>query len=202
MEYLKITAIAIMILGLWPPGLLGAEPSAEHIEIFVAGKKYGSVEGYREDKDSQAVKDAQTGDVSDDSVQDMRRMFSEAAHAAKNPLSLKFDPARMKTVYIKKPVATVVLSAGPQDIKDPFTQSYTRLSQVGFDRGVHRVISDFMLSAKNNPMQVVKTDELEGVLRHSFGGSNAPLLLISDHNTLRIMALDNGKETAKTGKTQ
>jgi hypothetical protein len=199
MKYLPMIGMGALICWLSTAGPLFAEPTADHIEVIVGGKKYESMEGYREDKVSQTEEAPSAAkSVSDGSDDDIRRMFSEAAHAAKNPLSLKFDPAKMKTIYVKAP-APAAAPTVPASSKDPFARSYTLLNRVGFDHGVHSVISDFMLTQKTGPLQVVKTDDLEQVLRHSFGGSNAPLLLISDHNTLRIMTLDNGKDPAKTG---
>jgi len=63
------------------------------------------------------------------------------------------------------------------------------LNQLGFDNGIHKVVSEFNLGPRRES-KVVSAQELERVLRNSFGDSTQPLLLISDHNNLRVMALE------------
>jgi hypothetical protein len=180
-------------------GTLSAAEEGDSIEIFVGGRKYDSVEGYRDEEKkneeltqqkTQAAQDVST--PAQDNISELREMFDDALRSSNTPLDLKFDPTKMKTVYIQPPPAAVEQPVAAKEFtttKDPFRHSYLMLSQVGFNDGIHQVISDFKVS-KRWKGGAVSAGELEEVLQKSLGESSGPILLISDDNKLRVMQLE------------
>ena len=95
-------------------GTLSAAQEGEPVEIFVGGRKYESVEGYRDEEKKneelrqqkkQAAQDGST--PAQDNISELRDMFDDALRSSKTPLDLKFDPTKMKTVYVQPPAGAV-----------------------------------------------------------------------------------------------
>jgi hypothetical protein len=197
MKYLAILSIMIGLsfvsLG---ESALFADEENQNVEIFVGGKKYNSFGGYRDEKIKQALEREQRLHARDNNAdpQDLQDMFNEAVQGSPNHPDLKFDPAKLKTVYIKKPDSgSVPASSRPYKSflnLDPLTHTYTVLNQLGFDQGIHKVISEFSLT-KPQISNVVNAEDLEKVLENSFGTIHEPLLLISDKKALRVMRLES-----------
>jgi hypothetical protein len=193
-------AFTILVAGLFwisssSPEIRAQESSAQTIEIFSGGKHYDSLEGYRKkgEEDQGAIGLENSGmDFSE-----VRQMFDDAVRTSTNPLDLKFDPTKMKTIVIE-PLDGAAPAPGPsrsplgnEPIKDPFIHSYTLLNKLGFDTAIKEVVTEFAVAPTGGREKaVVNTKDLERVLRDSFGDSNQPLLLISDDNKLRVMTLD------------
>jgi hypothetical protein len=211
MKYLVIKCGGWLVLLCLGTGMLFADDGGQQpIEIFSGGKKYASMEVYRQEEkmNSQPVeKKDEAGEATsaEDNFSETRQMFDDALRTAKNPLSLKFNPTKMKTIYIQKPVAASSLAKAPAAFraskssiftKDPLTQSYILLNQMGFDQGVHNVVSEFTLG-KQWRGTAIDSSDLERVLRDSFGDSTQPVLLISDRGKLRLMELD--EKQSQTG---
>jgi hypothetical protein len=199
MKYLAFKSICLvsffLVLGTGP--LSAGEDPAQPIEIFVGGKKYKSLEGYHEEEKMNEDL-ARQKTAKQENVSEVRQMFDETLRTSPNSLNLKFDPNKMKTIYIKEPVfnpppsySADFLTSKDVPHKDPFTHSYTTLNRLGFDQGIHKVISDFTLREKKWKGQAIDSADLERVLRDSFGESTRPLLLISDKGKLRVMELDS-----------
>jgi hypothetical protein len=189
MKYSKIRWAFYGLLCFLPLGAsaFGAEEgTGKPIEIFIGGKRFDSLEGYRAEKFQETLK-AERDNA------EVQGMFDEALRAAKGPLDLKFDPAKLKTIRIQKPASeapskTLAVSDAVAP-KDPFTHSYLILNKIGFDAGIRKSISEF---AGTDVLygQRVRAADLENVLSESLGNIQHPLLLISDQKKLRVMVLD------------
>ena len=200
MKYLGIICLGWLIFS-WGAVMSRADDAAggSSVEVIMGGKRYDSLKRYREEEAQQAedkiTNVPQSAVSAPDNETEDRQMFDQAMHDSKDPSELTFDPAKMKTLYIQKPTvkpapATALRTpASGISGKDPFTNSYQLLNQLGFDSGIHKVVSEFAIGPRRES-KVVNTKELEKVLRNSFGDSNQPLLLISDHNNVRVMTLE------------
>lgn len=201
-----IALIAAGVLGgVLPATLLHAEiPDAKSVEIFVEGKKYSSLEDYREEEKrlAQAFAEAQKGLPSskDQELAELRSMFEQAARRVDHPLDLTFDPSKVKTIYLKG-FSSAPLSTDGQEhsllkdkesvVADPFTRSYAVIYQVGVNTGVHSIVEDFV-AGESRPGDVgrVNKKDLERVLQESLGVYEGPLLLMSDQKRIRVMVLE------------
>jgi hypothetical protein len=192
---LKFLVVILLGSGLFCPEADAEETAGRPIEIFSGGKHYESMEGYRNKAGDQ--KDAIGLEDSGMEFTEVREMFDQAVRSSTKPLDLKFDPTKMKTIHIK-PDDAVVASPGfshslePKDaIKDPFAHSYTLLNKIGFNTAIKDLVSEFAAApTAGREKKVVDANDLEKILRDSFGESNQPILLISDDNKLRVMTLD------------
>ncbi|GEM_PF-5958350 len=207
-----IVAVSILATG-GLPLLLWAEqaPEAKRVEIFVEGKKYNSVEEYREEESNESLNVSATtqteggplGNKKQD-LDELQDMFAQAVRHAQRPLDLKFDPRKIKTFYLKNfPQAqqpqendrfSLSLKGQGSAVADPFTRSYAVFHQAGFNTGVNNVVGDFT-TEKDQPADSkrINTQDIQRVLQESFGVYDGPLLLMSDQKKLRVMVLEPSK---------
>ena len=197
MKYSKIRSVCFCLLWCWPLGacsLDADEGKGKPIEIFISGKQYDSFEGYRRQKSKESLE-------AQEDNEEIQTMFDEALHASKSPVDLKFDPKKVKTIHIKKRAseASSKIPVTPELItkKDPFTHSYLLLNQMGFDAGIHKVVSDFTDTEAKASQKVVSAGDLQEVFKDSLGETGQPLLLISDQKKVRVMMLDVQKKDAE-----
>ena len=199
-----------------PPPLLGAEqaPEARRVEIFVEGKKYDSLEEYREEEKNKILeavaatqKEDSPVDHKKEDLDELQDMFGQAVRRAQRPLDLKFDPRKVKTLYLKnlssrqqpKKVGQdpVSLKGQGSAVADPFAPSYAVFHQAGFNTGINRVVKDFTVGneAPGDPRRV-NAQDLERVLQKSLGMYDGPLLLMSDQKRIRVMVLEPPEDGA------
>lgn len=76
-------------------------------------------------------------------------------------------------------------------IADPFASSYKTFYKVGFNAGVDRAVEDFTVgNDRTSALEQVSAKDLEEALEKSFEAHDGPLLLMSDHKKVKVMALE------------
>ena len=206
-SFVVATVIVLMLIGSGP--LIWAQAAKDqHVEIFVEGRKYNSIEDYREEeknKNLQSIAITQAGDVSvgqeKQGFDELRKMSGEIVRHAGHPLGVTFDPHKVKALYLKdfltkQPVEKV--EQNPVSMKDrgfsiadPLARSYTVFHQVGFNAGINHAVDDFIIGHDQSgvPQQVNRQD-IDRVLEESLGTDDGPLLFVSDQKKIRVMALE------------
>ncbi len=151
--------LIIMLLCVSTPLWAG---KAAPIEIYAAGKRYGSMEEYR------------NRDVAVQEVKNTPQQVEDIQEAAK-VLGINVDPSKVKTIEVKAGVS-------------PQTQD--KLKLVALDDDVDGAIADFKQNWNNPQAQpLASSEQLEDKIREAIGDQKDPVLLISDHGKMRIMAL-------------
>ena len=142
---------------------------ASPVEILIGGKAYSSLQEYRASKIKKSI--IIQGPVSDQDEQLQRAQSAQ--------LGIAYDPKKVKTISI--------VSKAEQLAKD-------KLKAGGIESKIGRVTADFEQNWDHpSPKFTITTKELEGRLKAELGGRSEPIILLSDYNKLRIMALEYGK---------
>ena len=141
--------------------------SNQPVEVYIKGVRYESIEAYRFSKTKAK------------SIQGPASMEDDQLLRAKTrELGLAYNARNVKTIALKP-----ITSISPQTAQQWQT--------LGYEHGVGRVIIDFKQNWDNPvPKFTVSFDELEGRLRALAADRPEPVLLISNSNKLRVMALD------------
>ncbi len=139
---------------------------AAPIEIYAGGRRYASIEEYK------------NRDLKVQEVKNTTEQSKEIEETAKT-LGINVDLKKVKTIEV-----------GPK--VSPETQE--KLKSVALDGNVDEAIADFKRNFKqnwNNPQaqSLVSSELLEDKIREAIGDQKDPILLISDHGKMRIMAL-------------
>jgi hypothetical protein len=203
-RFLNITLISVLGLGplLWAQQAFGAQ----NVEIFVQGKKYNSIEEYREEEKRNI-----TIVHKKQSLDEFQIMLEQVISRSRPPLELTFGSGQIKKFYFKdflnarpedKTSQDVSLSKDQTAVADPFARSYETIQQVGFNAGVDHVVNEFAVGKDRSAgSEKVSAKDLDKALKETSVAYDGPLLLMSDQNKIKVMALEptEGKDagTAK-----
>lgn len=173
------------------------------VEVFVDGKRYESLEKYKE-----ARRDALKGPTSAVSQKKQKRERFSLAKLLKNDLGGRFRHSILtgRRYYLSS--ADVQRYLEPQEnsargaqefvsLNESFLEFYSRISRLGFNTGVARVVEDFRGQSVNvNYYKRLLAKDLETTLSRSFEKSDysGPILIISHNKKLRIMTLGDREE--------
>jgi len=145
---------------------------AKPVEIFISGVEYPSLEAYKASKAE--LKNIQG--VASAADEDFLR-------AKAKELGIDFDPKKVRTIAFNPPISV---------------RTAEQLHAVSYEGGVGRVKADFEQNWDNPmPKFTISSGELEDRLKAVAGDRTEPVLIVSDANKLRVMALGKNKPSAQ-----
>lgn len=189
----KIGVYLFFLLGcfvsnVWCLNFALAQVHEAPIEIIVHGKKFESIEQYRQSK--QNVQDQK---ALGRSVISGKRFVSPLFYfASKNPDLIRFD--QVQNLSNKQSSKTFLKREKMLRPYDQLLPAFAAMSKVGFNTGVIKMIEAFQKAGSDTIVyKSINSKDLENTLSESFpeGGYSGPILLISDKNKVRILTLDS-----------
>lgn len=173
--------------------LFGQDPV--NIEIIAGGRRYGSLEEYKSDHRSAVKRFRHLSDKKDRQIS-LFNVVDDAITKVYRSLPVTGDLPRFIARDIDKYLNLKLEHINSRDVAaglyDPFLDSYRRISHLGFNTGVARIVEDFKRHAgQENFYKRLLARDLERTLRGSIEGSgySGPVLIISHQKKLRIMTL-------------
>lgn len=154
------------------------------IEIIADGKKYDSIEDYRERQAAAARSRSKDGLA-------MQYVLNHVKRYVRYPLDVNPKAADIQQWVLGTAKTKEKQPSG--NTYDPFLESYSLISRIGFNTGISKVIEDFQHDIQGKfSSKHLKPKDLESTLRQSFGGMDytGPILIISHQKKLRIMTLE------------
>lgn len=185
-----------LCLGAQSPFVLGQVQSS--IEVIADGQRYESIEKYKEAR-----------------IGKLKRSVRGGAHSGKRTSMAGLLIDALSQCYASTVLSAGRFHAGPREIEkylrssmgvkvtdqdtesyfDPFLESYSRISRLGFNSGVARIVEEFAEHAKDGTQyKRLMARDLEATLSRSFEGSEytGPILIISHKKKVRILTLEDG----------
>lgn len=176
------------------------------IEIIVDGQSYDSIEKYKEAKlgilktpatsHSQAPRRLAIADHVNNAL---NRLYAPSAlNAGRYYPNLK-DIER----YLYASMELTRKDPESENYFDPFFEFYSRISLLGFNTGVVRIVEEFTKHSKDGiQYKRLMAKDLEATLSRSFETSDykGPILIISSQQKLRILTLEDDKILGKSSQ--
>ncbi len=184
----------VLCLAARTPFVLGQESS---IEVIADGQRYESIEKYKEARMGKLKRPVRG------TAQSGKR--KTVAGLLRNAVSLQYASSVLTAgrfytgprdieKYLKSSMDVKGADQDAETSFDPFLESYSRISRLGFNSGVARIVEEFAEHAKDSiQYKRLLAKDLEATLSRSFeaGDYSGPILIISHKKKVRIMTLED-----------
>ena len=194
----------VVCLCAWAPLVLGQEQRS--IEVIADGQRYESIEKYREARRAKlkmpAWNKTQAGKrktVAGLLRKALYRRYTSSVLTGGRHYTGPKDIER----YLYPSMGSTEDDQGVGNNFDPFLESYSRISRLGFNTGVARIVEEFRDTSQDGiKYKRLMPKDLETTLSRSFeaGDYTGPILIISHQKKLRIMTLEG--QNIKEGGAQ